>query len=97
MFLQPKLKVFLGFKNLIEEIMSNIIDMFREDIKSKYQINYSIPSDYDRILVEKTQIPILIYEEAHGAAFIRTIMLHQNNYNQKCPFFKKHLVTSLML
>ena len=49
-------------KGIIEDIMS------REDIKIKYQINYPKPSNRERILVVKHQIPMFIYEEARGDA-----------------------------
>ena len=39
--------------------MSNIIDIFREDIRIKYQINYPEPSNLDRVLVEEIEYQYL--------------------------------------
>ena len=47
--------------------------------------------------MEKTEIPIFIYEEDRGDAFIQTIMLYQNNYDQKMPLFQETLAGRIVI
>ena len=83
--------------NIIQDIMRIIISIFDEDRKSKLQINYSAPSEYDRIRVEKTQIPIFIYEEAQGDAFARLLMLHQERMDTGLPLLRETIDNLFLL
>ena len=75
--------------NIIQDVMRIILDIFDEDKKMNFKIDYSTPSEYDRFLVEKTQIPIFIYEEAQGDAFSRTLMLHQNRIDTSLQLLRE--------